>query len=601
MLKLVINNVNTRIEGKLDLNPITANEIHEALRDELSYTPPNVEWSPSFKEGKWDGKISLYYRRNQSFPTGLTSRVVRVLKEKDIPFTMEDTRVKPEQNYPISCDFGKKELRFYQTAAGDLAAKYQRGVIAAATGAGKTMLSCYMLSKMRICPIIFIVPAIELLRQTQREFEKYLHIDGKPIKIGMAGDGICDLNPFGINIITYQTALSAFDEKYQEKGNKIVQDDLSTRKTTEQLASEMEATKRVHDHVLKKLRATQNAYQKDLDNIGNQIAGLEPDSKEWKKLVAEELKIQKKIERETNSAVKKERDAYKKASKAYEDRIETLKVKEQIRNLFASAKGLIVDEAHVAAVVIEALGSHAPNAYYRIGLSATPWREDNQEIRIEGTLGKKFFEISASDLIELGYLVPPKIFMIRIGHVEFAEGYQDTYDKHITRCWERNWRIKQCAEAYKAAGKPVLILVERRDHGEILEGMIQDAVFVPGGDKGEDDPNDEERNYRRRMLNKVESNEIVLIATQWANVGVDAPAITVLILAGSGQSSVTTYQQAGRVLRCLGRDATESAENGKPEAIVIDFMDEQPVMRKHALRRKKVYKRERAFSCKLIS
>ena len=56
MLKLVINNVNTRIEGKLDLNPITANEIHEALRDELSYTPPNVEWSPSFKEGKWDGK-----------------------------------------------------------------------------------------------------------------------------------------------------------------------------------------------------------------------------------------------------------------------------------------------------------------------------------------------------------------------------------------------------------------------------------------------------------------------------------------------------------------------------------------------------------------
>jgi superfamily II DNA or RNA helicase len=131
--------------------------------------------------------------------------------------------------------------------------------------------------------------------------------------------------------------------------------------------------------------------------------------------------------------------------------------------------------------------------------------------------------------------------------------------------------------------------------------MIKDAVFVPGGDKGEDDPTDEERNYRRRMLNRVEANEIILIATQWANVGVDAPAISTLILAGSSQSSVTTYQQVGRVLRCLGKDAQESAENGKPDAIVIDFMDEHKALRKHSMKRKKVYQRERAFKYKPIT
>ncbi|NBO23473.1 hypothetical protein EBU94_09080 [bacterium] len=122
------------------------------------------------------------------------------------------------------------------------------------------------------------------------------------------------------------------------------------------------------------------------------------------------------------------------------------------------------------------------------------------------------------------------------------------------------------------------------------------AVFVPGGDKGEEDPTDEEKNYRRRMLNAVENNEIILIATQWANVGVDAPRISCLILAGSNQSSVTTYQQVGRVLRCVGKDIEESIKNGKPDAIILDFSSDQKNLKTHINMRKKVYKNERAWS-----
>ena len=126
--------------------------------------------------------------------------------------------------------------------------------------------------------------------------------------------------------------------------------------------------------------------------------------------------------------------------------------------------------------------------------------------------------------------------------------------------------------------------------------MIEDAVFVPGGDKGVDDPTDEEKNYRRRMLNAVENNEIVLIATQWANVGVDAPKISTLILAGSNQSSVTTYQQVGRVLRCVGPNIDVSKQNNKPDAIIIDFMLEQKNLKSHCNMRKKVYRNERAWN-----
>ena len=59
-------------------------------------------------------------------------------------------------------------------------------MLALATGAGKTMTSCYIFSKLKVKPVVFIVPAIELLKQTQKEFEKYLRIDDQPVKVGMA-------------------------------------------------------------------------------------------------------------------------------------------------------------------------------------------------------------------------------------------------------------------------------------------------------------------------------------------------------------------------------------------------------------------------------
>ena len=296
-----------------------------------------------------------------------------------------------------------------------------------------------------------------------------------------------------------------------------------------------------------------------------------------------------------NAIVKVELAAYKKALSAWNSRQDVLLQKSQIRSLVRDCKALIIDEAHLAAIITEEIGTEAKNAYYRVGLSATPWRTDNQEIRIEGTLGRKIIELSASDLIERGFLVQPKIFMVNCDYFEEAKTYQEVYSLNIVNNWERNYRIKQFAEELKANSKPTLILVERKEHGDILESMIEDSVFVPGGDKGFDDPTDEEKNYRRRMLNAVENNDIVLIATQWANVGVDAPKISCLILAGSNQSSVTTYQQVGRVLRCVGKDIEDSKAYGKDCAIIVDFYSNQKNLKTHSNMRKKVYKNERAW------
>jgi len=554
----------------------------EAVKNELSYTVPSHEWSAKYKLGQWDGKITLYNKRFQSFPSGLSNRISNLFQELKVKHTFVDCRTKPPKDYPITCDFQGKELRDYQQISGVLAHKRQRGMLALATGAGKTMTSCFIFSKLKVKPVVFIVPAIELLKQTQKEFEKYLRLDGQPVTVGIAGGGLCNINMDGINVITYQTALNAFDKKYVESNNKIVEDNGEGSKSTALLQKELEEALSAYK------KAQNTAHNKVKDLYTQVIKAEENETKDAERL-------RKKYEREVNTLTKVELAALKKASTAWDNRQDILLQKSQVRKVIAECNALIIDEAHVAAVVTEEIGKQAVNSYYRLGLSATPFRTDNQEIRIEGTLGGKIVEVSASDLIEQGFLVPPKIFVVHIKDVQPAQTWHEVYNLNIVNHWERNYRIKQFSEGFKQKGVPTLILVERREHGEILEGMIEDAVFVPGGDKGFDDPTDEEKNYRRRMLNAVENNEIILIATQWANVGVDAPKISCLVLAGSNQSPVTTYQQVGRVLRCVGKDVEASIQNGKPEAIIIDFASQHKNLKSHSNMRKNVYRNERAW------
>jgi superfamily II DNA or RNA helicase len=563
--------------GKLDF------QYQEALRNELSYAVPEAEWSAKFKQGQWDGKISIYNKREQSFPTGLTNKVKELFSLINVEYKFVDCRTKPEKNYPLDCDFGGKELRDYQLNSGLLSRKFQRGMLALCTGAGKTMTSCQIFKELAVSPVVFIVPAIELLKQTQKEFEKYLRLDGKPVKVGIAGGGLCDLNMEGVNVVTYQTALNAFSKKYLERGNKVVDDTGSdNHKSTDQLQTELDIAL--------------SAYKKAKESVAAKLPDLILHIKQAEKYSPREVeKLRKRYERESNALIRTELNAYKKAQSAWDNRQDILFQKNQVRELLKTCKAFIVDEAHVASVIIEELGKYASNAFYKLGLSGTPWRTDNQEIRIEGALGRKIIQVSASDLIERGYLVQPKIFLCKVNDFFEAKTYAEIYNLNIVNNWERNYRIKQFAEGFMLNNRPTLILVERREHGAILESMIENAVFVPGGDKGEEDPTDEEKNYRRRMLNAVENNEIILIATQWANVGVDAPRISCLILAGSNQSSVTTYQQVGRVLRCVGKDIQDSISNGKPDAIIVDFYSDQKNMKTQSNLRKKVYKNERAW------
>jgi superfamily II DNA or RNA helicase len=597
MVSIVITNTRCKIVGELHPEKEHQYAFHNMLREKCGYMVPNAEWSPAYKNNVWDGIISLYDKKTQSFPTGLLSNVLKSLKSQGCEYRLVDNRIKPDANIKIDTTFSDygRSLYDYQINAVERAMSVTRGILALATGAGKTMTACELISRMSVSPVLFIVPSRSLLKQTQKEFVKYLKVEEKSAHVGMLGDGVFDINPNGVNVITYQTALAAFNEKFSESKNKIEVDELvgeGTKKTLEQLKAEFSFAEKAYNKA--KAHASQHLSEASLHMEETEKQISLANDKEKKVLEKALSLLQKDFDKTFSNLIKNEITAYKKAKASLDTRLQSIENKRKIRELFSNAQAVIVDEAHLAAIVIETLANHADRAYYRFGLSATPWREDNQEIRLEGCMGKKLVEVSPTFLIDRGFLVPPRIFMIPISYSEQeVVNYADSYTKHITKCWERNYRIKQFAEAFQEEGKPVMIIVDRIEHGNILEDMIKGSVFVPGSDKGEDDPDDEEQDYRKRMLDACERNEIILIGTQWLNTGIDAPAISVLVMAGSTQASATVLQTVGRVIR-------SHKESGKTEAVVIDFMDSDKHMRKHSLARKRVYESESGFDLRVI-
>jgi hypothetical protein len=114
MIQVEINNNFSTIKDLSTFDRKMPLHLQQALSEKLSYLVPNAEWSPKFKQGIWDGKISIYNKRNQCFPTGLCSRVKDLFEELNLEYKFLDKRNKPEKNYPIECDFGGRALRFYQ-------------------------------------------------------------------------------------------------------------------------------------------------------------------------------------------------------------------------------------------------------------------------------------------------------------------------------------------------------------------------------------------------------------------------------------------------------------------------------------------------------
>ncbi len=228
--------------------------------------------------------------------------------------------------------------------------------------------------------------------------------------------------------------------------------------------------------------------------------------------------------------------------------------------------GVLVDEAHVvAAKTFYKLLSKCVNASIRLGFTATADRPDGLGFYIEAVLGETICTISQKELIKRGISTKPKVFFVpfKIPFIE-NENYPDA-ENMLVNCAERNQLIADLVKDRKE----VLILFKRKEHGKILENLIEGSVRIDG-----DTPAATRKTIKQNFkLKKIR----VLLASSIFDAGINLPNILTLVLAWGGKSPIALTQRIGRALR--------KAEGKHSVDIFVPYEVGNTYFREHSKRR----------------
>lgn len=261
-------------------------------------------------------------------------------------------------------------------------------------------------------------------------------------------------------------------------------------------------------------------------------------------------------------------------------------------DLLDSIEFVIGEEAHEAGGngYYDVLGK-CRRAHYRLALTATPMMKDGEsDLRLIARFGPIRLKVTEEYLISCGILAKPFFKYIQIGPREQpptlrrGTAWQKAEELGIVNNTVRNKHI--CAEAIRGSrwGLPVGILVKRQKHGKILHEMLKQCglrgAFIFG----------ESGNAKRKdALNKLAAGEYdYVIGSTIIDVGVDVPALQILIMAGGGKAEVAIRQRIGRALRRKKRTPNF--------AFLVDFDDgNNKHLIKHAKQRRAIVEQTPGF------
>lgn len=262
----------------------------------------------------------------------------------------------------------------------------------------------------------------------------------------------------------------------------------------------------------------------------------------------------------------------------------------QVRNLLSKFEFVILEEAHeVSSDSFYEIMRHCVNAHYRLSLTATPFMKDSQEanMRLMACSGPVGIIVSEKMLIERGILAKPYFKFVRLED-PFPEGDLDVKDARgkpagtrrvkllkstpWPKCYElgvsggvkRNAMVVYEAKRAVEYGLSVITLVQHKKHGARLQQLMTAAGLRATFIYGENNQAE-----RKAAIAALKDGRIdVLIGSTILDVGVDVPAVGMIIIASAGKAEVAMRQRIGRGLR--------EKKNGMPNvAFIVDFDDWQ--------------------------
>ena len=255
-------------------------------------------------------------------------------------------------------------------------------------------------------------------------------------------------------------------------------------------------------------------------------------------------------------------------------------------SLLPEIEVLLVDEIHdMMSAAPKAVYRLLKNCSVRIAVSATPFKfgetDKIQKYYVKGFFGPPFKIkstetgiVTTTELQKRGRLSKSKCVFHKIYSPDLEyDLYQDAVTKGIVENTELHEKVVNIATSHQGR---TLILVDRLAHGDILQSLIPNALWVQGKD------NDE---TRKQVIEQLQNSEnCIAIATQGIfNTGINVFVHT-LINAAGGQADHQIIQRMGRGLRTA---------KDKEELLYIDFVFEtNPYLHKHSMKRIKILKKQ---------
>lgn len=252
----------------------------------------------------------------------------------------------------------------------------------------------------------------------------------------------------------------------------------------------------------------------------------------------------------------------------------------KLKDLIRRAQAVFYDEVHhMQGTTSRFLMDKCVAAELRIGLSATPFAGEEEDILTEQSVGPVIHEVSYSELIRENFILRPYIYMYKIPPVGTEGAYQTVYKEAVTDNEFLTELVVLITRKLVSLGKSVVVQTEMIEHTK----KVAEAIGCPtltGQDKTE---------YRQEIFNKLRSKELMCVVSTLFEEGLDIPSLDYTINLAGGLSSIGTFQR----MRSL------TAIEGKTTCGIIDFYHSDTFLVNHSRARKRIYQSEPEFKLEM--
>ena len=540
--------------------------IKSATEDELEFIRKKLKFfSPSFgfSFGKNFTVDNIFNNKESSFPSAYLSRLCSKLDEKNFKYEVKDYRSYPGGRYNFILRNTLPELWDNQKEALEAIKENNVGIIASATGSGKSRLILESVM-LRNCKTLIVVPTENIRDQLEELFVESLgkkNITTKPPKI--------DADYYLGESSEVEESNTVETEKVGiQKLNNLFSDNPDEDDSKNKKKNPLDKIKNLYSHSEydEENISPEEQFKKDKG-----LYKFKDNEERYKKEKEKKVKsIRKKIKPVTIICYQ----SLPNVSKEYLKEIECL----------------IIDECHQASA--ETIRDNLlimENAAYRYFFSATPWRDLNSQMELLiSSIGENLiYELKGKDAAEKNIISRPKYRLVNPDSPKEwlrdipKRKYRELIERGIIGNEVRNQTIIDEAVDLYENDYNVFIAVDEISHLMILQKRLEDKGIEPYIIHGEMSSWEKSNNVKEVGETK---GACISIGTMAVGIGTDMPNINAVILASGGKSSI-------RFLQRIGRGARKTSD-GK-DFLVIDFFDwYHETLIKHSKERQKIFQKE---------